>query len=408
MGLRKSLAASAVAISLACGGLVLLPSQAYAVPSQADLNEAQARIDEYGSQLITFQTELEQAEADLVRTDNEIEDTEVKIGETQAELAAARAVLASRMRSGYKSGSVNFLDVLFNSTSLEDFANRIYYMDKVNEQDAETIDRVQQLEDQLTDQKATLEAQKTTQEQRVAEVETRVGEYEELVGEARAYYNQLDAEIQAELARQAEEEARRAEEAAAAESSQQQSAAATVIDVAGGGNDGGDADSGDGGYADTGNDDSGYSSSGSSSDSGSPSSNGSSSDSGSYSSGSSPYPGGGVSSAYSCLGMPYVWGGYNLSTGGFDCSGLVSYCYGDGTWRAGAEPLGLAIQRAGLWKTSLDQLVPGDLVYTRTNFDHVGIYIGDGMMIHAPYPGAVVCVAPVYSFYGGGPFVYPY
>ena len=103
-----------------------------------------------------------------------------------------------------------------------------------------------------------------------------------------------------------------------------------------------------------------------------------------------------------------MWGGYNLSTGGFDCSGLVSYCYGTGTWRAGAEPLGLAIIRAGLWKDSLDQLVPGDLVFTRSEFNHVGIYIGGGMMIHAPHPGAVVCVAEVYAFYGGGPFVYPY
>ena len=119
------------------------------------------------------------------------------------------------MRSGYKTGAVSFLDVLFSSTSLEDFANRIYYMDKVNEQDAETIGRINELEQQLEDEMATLEAQKVTQEQRLAEVEAKVGEYEALVGEAQEYYNQLDAEIQAELARQAEEEARRAAEAEA-------------------------------------------------------------------------------------------------------------------------------------------------------------------------------------------------
>ena len=381
MGLRKNIAMIVVATVVATTCMLAVPYKAQAVPTQNDLAAAQARIDELGNQLITYQGELDEAEAALVRTDNDIAATQLQIEQTREELAAARITLARRMRSGYKTGAVSFLDVLFSSTSLEDFANRIYSMDKVNEQDAETIGRINELEQQLEDEMATLEAQKVTQEQRLAEVEAKVGEYEALVVEAQEYYNQLDAEIQAELARQAEEEARRAAEAEAA----QQSAAAAVIDVAGGGtgtgagNTEGSTDYGDSTTVDNpGND------------------------------GDSPFPGGGVASAYSCLGWPYVWGGYNLSTGGFDCSGLVSYCYGTGTWRAGAEPLGLAIIRAGLWKDSLDQLVPGDLVFTRSEFNHVGIYIGGGMMIHAPHPGAVVCIAEVYAFYGGGPFVYPY
>ena len=50
----------------------------------------------------------------------------------------------------------------------------------------------------------------------------------------------------------------------------------------------------------------------------------------------------------------------------------------------------------------IDLMDPGDLVFTRSEFNHVGIYIGGGMMIHAPHPGAVVCIAEVYAFYGGG------
>lgn len=401
MAFRRKTMAAMLAASLAAAGMFAMPRAAYAVPTQEDLQAAQARIDELGADLISFREDLENAEAALVRTDNEIGKTEEKIDQTQIELAAARVTLARRMRSGYKTGGVNFLDVLFNSTSLEDFANRIYYMDKVNEQDANTIDRIGELEAQLEDQKAHLEEQKVAQEQNLAEVEQKVGEYESLVAEAQEYYNQLDAEIQAELARQAEEEARRAAEAeAAAQAAAQQSAAAAVIEVAGGGT------------SDSGSESS--SSSDTTSDPGVQNTEGSTDPGDSEivedpTSGSDqPFPGQGVASAYSCLGWPYVWGGYNLSTGGFDCSGLVSYCYGTGTWRAGAEPLGLAIINAGLWKDSLDQLVPGDLVFTRSNFDHIAIYIGGGMMIHAPYPGAVVCVAPVYAFYGGGPFVYPY
>lgn len=381
MALRRSIVSVVLATLLAATGMVFMPSRADAVPSQADLEAAQARIDELGSQLIAFQSELEEAEADLVSTDNDIEATQGQIEATQAELAEARALLGRHMRSGYKTGPVNFLDVLFSSTSIEDFANRIYYMDKVNEQDAATIDRINELEQQLQEQMGELEAQKESQEQRVAEVEEQVGEFEALVAEAQEYYNQLDAEIQAELARQAEEEAAR------------QSAAAAVIEAAGGSTPGA---SDDGGGSDAGN-------------TAGPTDPGDSEVADDPNTGSDgPYPGGGVASAYSCLGWPYVWGGYNTATGGFDCSGLVSYCYGDGTWRRGAEPLGLAIINAGLWKTSLDQLVPGDLVFTRSEFNHVGIYIGGGMMIHAPSPGRVVCVAEVYAFYGGGPFVRPF
>jgi len=48
--------------------------------------------------------------------------------------------------------------------------------------------------------------------------------------------------------------------------------------------------------------------------------------------------------------------------------------------------------------------VSGDVVFTRSNYDHIGIYIGGGQMIHAPSPGRTVCVSSVYAFYGGGPF----
>jgi cell wall-associated NlpC family hydrolase len=110
-----------------------------------------------------------------------------------------------------------------------------------------------------------------------------------------------------------------------------------------------------------------------------------------------------VSSAYSCIGYPYIYGASSPSDGGFDCSGLVYYCFIG--YRAGtAGTIGRAIKAAGVWKDSLDDLVSGDVVFTRSNYDHIGIYIGGGQMIHAPSPGRTVCVSSVYAFYGGGPF----
>ena len=104
--------------------------------------------------------------------------------------------------------------------------------------------------------------------------------------------------------------------------------------------------------------------------------------------------------------VPYIYGADgNQSTFAFDCSGLVYYCYLG--YRAGtAGTIGRAIQAAGLWVDDISQLNYGDCVFTRSNFDHIGIYIGGGTMVHAPYPGTVVQYGSVTSanFHGGGPF----
>ncbi|MFE0189053.1 NlpC/P60 family protein [Streptomyces sp. NPDC058989] len=97
-----------------------------------------------------------------------------------------------------------------------------------------------------------------------------------------------------------------------------------------------------------------------------------------------------VSFAYSALGKPYVWGATGPSA--YDCSGLTQ-----AAWESG----GVSLPRTTYTQINSgpridrSELAPGDLVFFYTGISHVGLYIGDGKMIHAPHPGAPVRIAPI-------------
>lgn len=103
-----------------------------------------------------------------------------------------------------------------------------------------------------------------------------------------------------------------------------------------------------------------------------------------------------VNTAMKYLGVPYVWGG--TSPSGFDCSGLVQYsCSKNGI----SVPRVAAAQRGSGRYVSRENLQPGDLVFFSNGggVSHVGIYIGNGNMIHAPQTGDVVKISSINTSY---------
>ncbi|WP_410596433.1 NlpC/P60 family protein [Amycolatopsis sp. lyj-23] len=103
-----------------------------------------------------------------------------------------------------------------------------------------------------------------------------------------------------------------------------------------------------------------------------------------------------VNAALSKLGSPYVWGATGPST--FDCSGLMQWAY----QQAGISLPRTSSAQAGFGTpVSRDQLQPGDLVAYYSPVSHIGMYIGDGKMVHAPTSGDVVKISPLLSQYAG-------
>jgi cell wall-associated NlpC family hydrolase len=94
------------------------------------------------------------------------------------------------------------------------------------------------------------------------------------------------------------------------------------------------------------------------------------------------------------VGKPYVWGA--TGPGSYDCSGLTQ-----AAWKAAGVDLPRTTwDQVNVGTTvPLADIKPGDLVFFYDDISHVGLYVGNGMMIHAPKPGAYVREESI--FYGG-------
>jgi len=100
--------------------------------------------------------------------------------------------------------------------------------------------------------------------------------------------------------------------------------------------------------------------------------------------------------ALRAVGVPYRWGG-SSPAGGFDCSGLVYWAYG----RLGISVPHSSYALYGLGRNvPRSRLKPGDVLFF-SGLGHVGLYIGRGRMVHAPYSGRTVEIVPLgRSHYG--------
>jgi cell wall-associated NlpC family hydrolase len=210
------------------------------------------------------------------------------------------------------------------------------------------------------------ETQRKTDEQ--------IREYEEAKADAEAKLGEL---IAAEEQRRAEESARRVREEAERQAA---AAAAAQANTAGGG--GGNGGGGGGGQLGGG---------GNSGGGGGNSGGGGGGGGGGYVPAASSLAGTAINAALSQIGVPYR---YAMSSPGegFDCSGLTMYAWG----AAGVSlPHQSRAQAGMLPSVPITQAQPGDLIFYYSPISHVGIYLGNNQLVHAPATGKTVSVAAV-------------
>ncbi|MFG1716239.1 C40 family peptidase [Micromonospora sp. NPDC049203] len=97
-----------------------------------------------------------------------------------------------------------------------------------------------------------------------------------------------------------------------------------------------------------------------------------------------------IKTACAQVGDPYVWGATGPNS--FDCSGLTQYAYK-------AAGISLTHFTGAQWnegrKVSRSEARPGDLVFFGSDLHHVGLYLGNGVMVHAPRTGKPVQVSSI-------------
>lgn len=442
--MRKKIIAAIIA------GILVVSSAipAYATPTNAEVNQVRDEYTELGAKISDIQQKIDDLnvkieplvqkvqsnKVEISNTKKEIETTQKEMEQTKEKMEKQEEVLGGRLRELYKSGGqTSYLSLVLGADSFSDLISRLDSANRLVELDKSVVDELlanqKSLDDKMTslqDKSKKLEELNAETEQELSKFEQLKSDQEKLAEDAKAAQKEFDAKYLSKMERQiisgqldtinnsnssiddlksavsqlkdiknnqiksptVIEEIDAAitkGENAISRKQQEQQAAEAARASQNAANRGGSVNTGS-------------SSNGSSSNSGS--SNSGSSNSGSSNSGSSNSgtQSGSVQAvlnmAYAQLGKPYVYGATGPST--FDCSGFTSYVYSKAT--------GIYIGRTtydqiGAGKAvSRSELKPGDLVFPHAG--HVGIYVGNGNIIHAPRTGDVVKVSPIWSFYG--------
>lgn len=393
-------------------GITVLAASLMAVPVSAapSVNElqkdkaaAQSQVSSLQQELTGILVKLDELETELVQKGEEVTQVTSDLEAAKEKEAKQYEDMKLRIQYMYEEGDATFVSKILESNSIADILNQAEYVSKVHSYDRKALEEYVKTTEQVAELKTTLETeisnlesmQTTYSEEKDslnATIETKKAEVSDFDQQIQAAAAAAAAARQKELEEQTKRVAAAEKQTAAdnnnsgqAQNNSGQQAQGSAAGNASSENTGGTQNQGQAVQPETSVDNTvnndtvqdDYED-----NSGADEETGSSSNSGS-----------GwaiVSAAENYLGVPYVWGGSSGS--GVDCSGLVLLAH---------QAIGVGLAHSsgsqgggGQAVSGMANALPGDVVCYP---GHVGIYIGNGQMIHAPEPGDVVKVSSVYG-----------
>ncbi|WP_024614335.1 C40 family peptidase [Clostridium sp. Ade.TY] len=414
--MKKKIVAAVIA------GMLVMNSAipAYATPSNKEVNQARDEYAELGAKISGIQQKIDELNVKIEplvekvknnqdqinNTKKEIDTTQKEIDQTKKDIEKQEQVLGGRLRELYKNGGqTSYLSLIFGAQSLSDLIGKIDSANRLVNIDKDVADQLITNKKSL-DEKATslqeknkkLEELNAETKKELSNFETLKKEQEKLSDDAKSAQKEFDSKYLSKMERQIIEgqlnvinnsnssiDALKSAISQLKDLKANQIKSPTVVsEIDSAISKGQDSISKKQREqaAQAANRGEATNNSGSSSNGG----------------GSVPSaPSGSVQAvlneAYNQLGKPYVFGATGPSS--FDCSGFTSYVYRKAT---GIDITRTTYSQIGVGRpVSRDQLQPGDLVFPHAG--HVGIYVGNGNIIHAPRTGDVVKVSPIWSFY---------
>ncbi|MCX0245587.1 C40 family peptidase [Streptomyces drozdowiczii] len=349
--------------SAALASVTLLSSQsAMAAPApKPSIEEVQKRVDDLYRQAGTATQKYNQAKEATDRQKSKVDTLLDSVAERTEKLNDARRTLGNYAAAQYRNGGLAPTATFFLADDPQSFFDQTHLMDRMAERQQQAVTEFRTQQAKVSKQRAEAVESLETLTESQADLRTSKQNVQTKLTEARTLLSKLTAEEKARLAeleRKKEAEAKRK----AAELAKKQAAARKEAEQKA-------KESGSGG-TETGS--------------------GSGSDTGSGSSASTKAEKV-LAFARAQIGKPYVWGATGPAS--YDCSGLTQ-----AAWKAA----GVDLPRT-TWdqvnvgtRVATADLQPGDLVFFYDDISHVGIYKGDGMMIHAPKPGANVREESIY------------